>query len=155
MALIRLTQLDGKLPNLALMALSHHHRARGDEIRFYRSPFRHLDEPQYDRVYGSAIFKFSHKQIDHLSREFPGAIIGGTGSTSNVTIEETIGTDSAGVDYSLYSEFAASIRLHAARLPPQVRFLRCAEERRRSKIRQHNCGNMARRAVAEESASFG
>jgi hypothetical protein len=39
-SVIRLTQLDGKLPNLALMKLAAYHRDRGDEIVFTRSPYR-------------------------------------------------------------------------------------------------------------------
>ena len=51
---IRLTQLDGKLPNLALMKLSHWHKARGDDVYFERRPTPTLFEPKYDRVYASA-----------------------------------------------------------------------------------------------------
>ena len=32
MANVRLTHIDGKLPNLALMKLSHWHRAQGDQV---------------------------------------------------------------------------------------------------------------------------
>ena len=32
--MIRLTHIDGKLPNLALMKLAHYHRQNGDEIYF-------------------------------------------------------------------------------------------------------------------------
>ena len=38
MRTVRLTQLDGKLPNLALMKLSHYHRGRGDAVRLARTP---------------------------------------------------------------------------------------------------------------------
>ena len=31
---VRITQLDGKLPNLALMKLSHWHKSKGDEVYF-------------------------------------------------------------------------------------------------------------------------
>ena len=33
---VRITQIDGKLPNLALMAISAYHRSRGDEMAFPR-----------------------------------------------------------------------------------------------------------------------
>jgi len=49
---VRLTQLDGKLPNLALMKLAAWHRAKGDHIVFSRRPERDMLEPQYDAVYG-------------------------------------------------------------------------------------------------------
>ncbi len=37
MAEVRLTHIDGKLPNLALMKLAHFHRAAGDNIHFTKS----------------------------------------------------------------------------------------------------------------------
>jgi hypothetical protein len=42
---VRLTQVDGKLANLALMKLAAYHRDRGDEIVFTRSPYRDPFEP--------------------------------------------------------------------------------------------------------------
>ena len=56
---IRLTHIDGKLPNLALMKLAHWHRAQGDEVTLARTPSPSMFEPQYDRVYGSSIFGWS------------------------------------------------------------------------------------------------
>lgn len=42
---IRITQIDGKLPNLALMQLSSWHKARGDEVTFTREARRDMFEP--------------------------------------------------------------------------------------------------------------
>lgn len=95
---VRITQLDGKLPNLALMRLSAFHKARGDRVHFYRTPYRQLGEPGYSAVYGSAIFQDTARQVERFRSEFPGAIIGGTGSGSAVTVEEVVGECSA-VDY--------------------------------------------------------
>lgn len=108
MSAIRITQLDGTLPNLALMRLASHHRALGDEIVFTRSPHRNLFEPEYARVYGSAIFKFSAERVAKLRAAFPDAIIGGTGSGSAVTVDDMIGNDMS-LDYSLYPDFRSSI----------------------------------------------
>ena len=87
---IRLTQLDGKTPNMALMKLSHYHRSQGHEIYFSRSPKLEIGEPEYDRVYGSVIFSFesSIRRLQTFKFWFPDAIIGGTGSGSNITIEK-------------------------------------------------------------------
>ena len=41
--IVRVTQLDGKLPNLALMRISAWHRSRGDEVHFHRKPIPDLD----------------------------------------------------------------------------------------------------------------
>lgn len=110
--MVRLTHLDGKLPNLALMKLAHWHRQRGDEVRFTRSPYRHLDEPAYGRVYGSAIFSFSADRLARFRAEFPDAIVGGTGTDSTRTVEEEIRVNVDAYehyDYSLYPRFTASI----------------------------------------------
>src|SRR5262245_62107858 len=50
--LVRLTQLDAPLPNLALARLAGYHRERGDQIFFSRSPYRSPTEPDYHIVYG-------------------------------------------------------------------------------------------------------
>ena len=105
---VRLTQIDGTLPNLALMRLASFHRERGDAITFTRSVRRDMFEPDYGRVYGSAIFKFSAARIDRLRTEWPDAIIGGTGTGTTDTIEPIVGNHAA-LDYSLYPDFTASI----------------------------------------------
>ena len=106
--LVRLTQLDGKLPNLALMKLAHWHLARGDRITFSREPTRDLFEPNYDRVYGSAIFKFSGDRVSRFRTAFPEAIVGGTGTDSTTTVEDITG-EYERYDYSVYPSFTASI----------------------------------------------
>jgi hypothetical protein len=119
MANIRLTQIDGKLPNLALMKLAHYHKARGDNIYLTRQIDRGMYEPysHYDIVYGSAIFSFSPKspfknvQVDAFRDQFPEAIIGGTHNVlDNRTVEQLIGLDEyEHYDYSIYPNFDASI----------------------------------------------
>lgn len=109
MRAVRITQLDGKLPNLALMRLAAWHRSQGDEIHFTRSPHRSMLEPEYTAVYGSAIFKFSAERIGKFLAEFPQAIIGGTGSTSAATVEQIVPSQFTELDYSLYPNFRASI----------------------------------------------
>jgi hypothetical protein len=108
MSTVRITQLDGKLPNLALMRLSAWHRAAGDEVHFHESAERGLMEPEYDTVYGSAIFGFSAEKVERLLANFPGAIVGGTGSPSAQTVEAIVG-DFDGLDYSPWPGFRASI----------------------------------------------
>lgn len=109
--LVRLTQIDGALPNLALMKLAHWHKVRGDEVVFSRSVERDLFEPDaYDRVYGSAIFKFSQQRLMRFEREFPGAIVGGTGTPNLAfSVEEVIGQDYEHYDYSVYPDVTYSI----------------------------------------------
>jgi hypothetical protein len=105
---VRLTQIDGRLPNLALMRLAHWHISRGDRVFYTRDAFRGLMEPDYGAVYGSAIFKFSHEKLARFRKEWPEAIVGGTGTDSTATVEGITG-DYPFVDYSGYPNFTASI----------------------------------------------
>lgn len=107
--IVRLTQLDGKLPNLALMKLAAHYREQGHEVHFSRSPYRQLGEPRYDRVYGSAIFAFSGDRLRTFQAEFPDAIVGGTGTGTQITVEDVIGGLSERYDYSLYPQYRPSL----------------------------------------------
>ena len=78
---IRLVQLDGKMPNIALMKLACWHRQQGDGITLTRSVQPSLFEPgRYDTVYGSAIFRRSKPLLEELQRAYPEAIVGGTGT---------------------------------------------------------------------------
>ena len=108
---VRLTQIDGKLPNLALMKLSYWHRERGDVVHFSRSPYRDLLEPEYGAVYGSAIFDFSTDRVSKFRQEFPGAIVGGTWDVGDdLTVERYLGIPEREVyDYGPYPDFDASL----------------------------------------------
>lgn len=68
---IGIVQVDGKLPNLALMQICSYHEQRGDTVSWYEGP---LFAGQYDKVYVSKIFSFSKLPVLP-----PGALIGGTG----------------------------------------------------------------------------
>lgn len=108
--IVRLTQIDGKLPNLALMKLAHWHHAQGDAVRLERTINPTLFEPRYDRVYGSAIFEWSHRQVDRLRIVFPDAILGGTGTEDWNTVESLLGAEEyEHYDYSIYPEYPFSL----------------------------------------------
>lgn len=106
---VKLVQIDGKLPNLALMQLASWHKSRGDDVVLTRDTQHDLFEPAYDRVYGSAIFKFSAPKIARLRQQYPDAIIGGTGSDSLQTVESVIGQDWDYRDYSIYPAYTPSL----------------------------------------------
>lgn len=104
-----LFQLDGKVPNIALMRIAAHHRSRGDsvEFRWTGDPRRELwDTP--DVVYGSSIFEKTKPTVDRLRSEFPHAFVGGTGVRVDSTLEE-IGISTLDQDYSLYPKWRQSI----------------------------------------------
>ncbi len=110
---VRLTQIDGALPNIALMKLAHWHRAQGDDVTVTRDIEPDLfEDARYDLVYGSAIFSFSQLRLMRFMRQWPGAIVGGTGTPFVHTVEEIIGAEPWGYelyDYSGYPDFAESI----------------------------------------------
>lgn len=109
---VRITQIDGKLPNLALMKLAFYHNQQGDEIFFKKTVQRDMFEPEYDIIYGSAIFDFSHKKLNLFKLNFPNAIVGGTGTNSLATVEDVIGYklyNYENYDYSIYPKFFYSI----------------------------------------------
>lgn len=65
---VKLIQLDGALPNLALMKLAHWHRAHDDDVLVTRRIEPDLFEERSTRVYGPAIFRFSSLQRDGRTR---------------------------------------------------------------------------------------
>lgn len=111
---VRLTHIDGALPNLALMRLSHWHKSQGHEVVLRRNVEKtdiaelpDLFEGDYDRVYGSAVFKFSQIKLMRFMRAFPDAIVGGTGSHQppDHSVEAAvIGSEWEHYDYSIYPE---------------------------------------------------
>ena len=107
---VRLIQVDGKLPNLALMKLAHWHRQQGDVVDFTRSVEHQLFDAPADRVYASAIFTKSLPLILRLRASYPDAVIGGTGTEDFRTVEQLIGHPRyEQYDYSLYPEYPWSI----------------------------------------------
>lgn len=127
---VLLCQLDGSLPNIALMRISTWHRRRGDEVQMkHGAAFeRTLFDEEPDRVYASAIFRKTIPLAERLRRYYPKAIIGGTGVDparkgelvplspvvqSQVTAIEKqgidIGQSALDFDYSHYPNYTASI----------------------------------------------
>lgn len=107
---IRLTHIDGRLPNIALMKMSHWYKMNGDSVYFTRDAQCGLFETEYDKVYGSAVFSFSKKRRDEFITEFPDAVVGGTGSDSKITVEGVVtGGEYEFYDYSIYPDYKWSI----------------------------------------------
>jgi hypothetical protein len=106
---VLLFQLDGKIPNIALMRIAAHHRATGDEVvfRWTGTPKRELwDQPE--KVYASAIFEKTRPAVEQLLQEFPTAVVGGTGVDVASTLE-AVGITTIEQDYSLYPDWRQSI----------------------------------------------
>lgn len=109
---VLLLQLDGKLPNVALMRLAAHHSTLGDEVELRRAGNAAQVERQlwdaHDRVYASLIFERTRPVAERLLRSNPNAIVGGTGWDLTTTLEQH-GVTTLEQDYSIYPEFKSSI----------------------------------------------
>lgn len=111
---VLLYQLDGSLPNIALMRLSAHHRALGHDVELRRAGNANavdrlsLFPEKYDAVYGSLIFERTRPLAERLLQSFPGAILGGTGWRLESSLENH-GVTTLATDYSIYPEFRPSI----------------------------------------------
>jgi hypothetical protein len=108
-----LLQLDGKLPNLALMRLSAFLKQQGKPVEFRRiSSALMLEQGLFDDVwegvYASLIFERTRPIAQRLREIYPGAVIGGTGWNLTVRLED-IGVSTTGLDYSLYPRYSHSI----------------------------------------------
>lgn len=108
---VRLTQIDGSLPNLALMKLGAWHRSQGDEVFYTRHVDRQPGEPETDAQYGSTLFDFSADRVARFKSNFPTALLGGTGVDRDgaFTVENITGEDFDELDYSGYPDFQESI----------------------------------------------
>ena len=51
--MIGLIDVDGKLPNLALMKISNYYKSMGEQVEFVRPDSR---KHEYDKIYASSIF---------------------------------------------------------------------------------------------------
>lgn len=105
---VLLLQVDGKIPNIALMRISAHHKKLGDTVEFRRGHSRHLYDGSPAKVYASAIFDSSRPAVEALIRDYPSVIVGGTGWDIKGTLEDH-GITTLEQDYSLYPNFQQSI----------------------------------------------
>ena len=154
---VRLTQLDGKLPNLALMKLAYHHRQRGDVIVFTKDVRRAPREPAYSHVYGSAIFAFSAERVAEFKANFSDAVVGGTWNVLDNTTVETalgLGEDNEQYDYSIYPGFTGSIGFTQRGCRLRCGF--CVVPKKEGRPRAVNTiASIARRTLSQTSAPLG
>ena len=96
--MIGLIDVDGKLPNLALMKISNYYKSMGEQVEFVRPD---AGRNYYEKIYASAIFQKSHDECRKLQEYYGDRIeIGGTG----VDIEKRLPPEieSMKPDYDLY-----------------------------------------------------
>lgn len=110
---VLLLQLDGKVPNIALMRLAFHHRQAGDYVELLqtgnqRSLEKYLRNPKWDKVYASLIFARTKDLALSAVAMRPDIILGGTGWDLTTTLEK-IGVMTTQQDYSDYPNWQQSI----------------------------------------------
>ncbi len=111
---VLLLQLDGKIPNIALMRVAAHHRALGDAVVFRQAGNAHAieprldDPPQWDRVYGSLIFERTQPLAARVRAIYPHVVLGGTGWYVGSSLESE-GIMTIEQDYAIYPHWAQSI----------------------------------------------
>ncbi len=109
---ILLFQLDGKIPNIALMRISTHHKSKGDEVELRRAGNVQAVERQFgdspDLVYASLIFEKTRPVAERLKQIYPDAILGGTGWDLETTLEQ-FDIETKIQDYSVYPHWQQSI----------------------------------------------
>lgn len=133
---VRLTQIDGALPNLALMKLSHWYKSQGDSVKFTRALEPEPNEPTYDLVLGSSIFQFSEARRARFVAAWPDAIVGGTGAPHNFTVEQLIGDEHEHYDYAGYPGFPESIGFTSRGCRLKCKF--CVVPKKEGKPRSNN-----------------
>lgn len=111
---ILLLQLDGKIPNLALMRIASHYRERRHHVELRRTGNKeavqpYLTDQRFDKVYASLIFQRTKPVGEEVLAVYPHAKIGGTGWNTNDTLA-TIGIDPSGdIDYADYPRWRSSL----------------------------------------------
>ena len=96
---VGLIDVDGKLPNLALMKISKYYKTMGDQVEFIRPD---ATRNTYDRIYASAIYQKSQNECRTLQEYFGDRIeIGGTGWDIEKRLPPEI--ESMKPDYDLYT----------------------------------------------------
>jgi len=111
---VLLLQLDGKLPNLALMRLAAHHRERGDRVVLRqaaneRAVEQRLIDERPSRVYASLIFERTRPLAERVKHVYPDVQLGGTGWDASTSLEAVgVATDGS-VDYTDYPRWNSSL----------------------------------------------
>lgn len=94
--MIGLIDVDGKLPNLALMKISSFFKSQGKLVGFAGG-----DLSKYESIYVSCLFSWNRGKCLNLLKERPDAIIGGTGWSLETILPSEI--EDCKPDYDLYT----------------------------------------------------
>ena len=138
---VLLLQLDGKLPNLALMRVAAHHRAIGDTVTLQRTGNVQAVQPRLgeenpDQVYASLIFTRTRPVGEAVLRVYPHAKVGGTGWDETTTLDAVNIDPNGSIDYSDYPKWTASLGFSQRGCRLRCPF--CVVPRKEGKVRATN-----------------
>jgi radical SAM superfamily enzyme YgiQ (UPF0313 family) len=102
---IKLVDVDGKIPNFALMKISSFHKKQGDKVDWHEPMF----DKNIDKVYASKIFNFTD-DYNYYPDECE-VVKGGTGYEISKRLPEEIESVKE-LDYSLYPDCDYSIQFY-------------------------------------------
>lgn len=109
---VLLLQLDGKVPNIALMRIAAHHRERGHGVELRTVGNAAALQRQFwdgfDQVYASLIFSRTRPLAEQLLTIYSEAVVGGTGWDLTTTLEQ-YGITTKRQDYTMYPTWRQSI----------------------------------------------
>lgn len=92
---IGLIQIDGKLPNLALMKISSYYKSLGAKVEFAKP------NTKYNKVFASVLFSWNREKAIQLCSSYDNVEIGGTGYDISKTLPSEI--NQCKPDYDLYT----------------------------------------------------
>ena len=92
--MIGLIDIDGKLPNLALMKISTYYKALGGQVEFVESG------KKYEKIFVSCLFTWNRHKAEKILKIYPDAEVGGTGWDIHKVLPDAI--EACQPDYELY-----------------------------------------------------
>src|ERR1051326_6188046 len=109
---VLLLQLDGKLPNVALMRIAAHCRPFVDDLAFQHCPtvkaVEASDWRDFDRIYASLVFERTRPVAEALIQKYRFAEVTGTGWDVVKRLED-VGIRTKKQDYGMYPHYPHSI----------------------------------------------
>lgn len=93
--MIGLIDIDGKLPNLALMKISSYYKVVGEHVEFVKAGHH------YDKIFVSCLFTWNKPKVEKILKVYPDVEVGGTGWDIHKELPSEIETCKP--DYDLYT----------------------------------------------------